>query len=111
MGSSQAKWQKKGNPHLQLGDIKFIFAPNISFFKVSKPIGGIKLTMNFHETYWLSGISVDDAGRVEDPTLCVRPCKNPIRGGAAWFLLNLKKSALKRNFFVINSFYSNVMFY
>ena len=36
--------------------------------------------MNFHETYWLSGISVDDAGRVEDPTLCVRPCKNPIRG-------------------------------
>ena len=35
------------------------------------------LTMNIHETYWVPGISVEDAGRVEDPTLCVRPCKNP----------------------------------
>ena len=34
--------------------------------------------MNYNKTYWLSGISVEDAGRVEDPTLCVRPCKNPI---------------------------------
>ena len=33
--------------------------------------------MNYGKIYWLSGISVEDAGRVEDPNLCVRPCKNP----------------------------------
>jgi len=34
--------------------------------------------MNYNKTYWFSGISVEDAGRVEDPTLCVRPCKSPV---------------------------------
>jgi len=28
----------------------------------SVPVGGIKLKMNFHETYWVPGISVEDAG-------------------------------------------------
>ena len=43
-----------------------------------QPVGGIKLIMNYNKTYWFSGISVEDAGRVEDPTLCVRPCKSPV---------------------------------
>ncbi|MBQ6278509.1 MAG: hypothetical protein IJK68_02200, partial [Muribaculaceae bacterium] len=37
----------------------------------------IKLSMNYDKTYWVPGISVEDAGRVEDPTLFVRPCKDP----------------------------------
>ena len=34
--------------------------------------------MNFNETYWIPGISVEDAGRVENPTSIERPCKNHI---------------------------------
>ena len=34
--------------------------------------------MNYDKTYWLSGICIEDAGRVEDPTLFVRPCKDPV---------------------------------
>ena len=33
--------------------------------------------MNFHETYCIPGISVEEAWRVEDPISMARPCKNP----------------------------------
>ena len=46
-------------------------------FRFLLPVGGIKLKMNFHETYWVPGIRAEDAGRVEDPTSMLRPCKNP----------------------------------
>ena len=36
--------------------------------------------MNFHETYCIPSISVEDAWRVEDPISMARPCNHEVLG-------------------------------
>ena len=89
------------------------------FLKYLKPVGGIKSTMNFNETYWnlgigveaptCPGISIEDAGRVGDPTSIARPCKNPA-GVRSLVPTEANESASKRNFLIIKVFCQNLKF-